>query len=277
MRRKLRVAGITSHDLEARLIVSFATGKTREEYFAASRFYVTDASIEQKINEMLMRRLSGEPVAYIVGEWEFYGLPMAVNEHVLIPRIDTELLAETAIGLLKKRGQPSRVLDLCAGSGCLGLAIAANVPNCRIVLADISEQALAICRINMLKNKLSRQMTAIEIDVTESAPALFGRFDFIVSNPPYIPTHDIEMLDASVKNFEPKEALDGGPDGLYYIRAITTNWTPLLKPGGKLAFECGIGQANAVREIMDDNGYKDISVYKDTGGIERVVVGMQKA
>jgi len=275
-RRRLRSSGVSMHDLEARLIVSHASGKTREEYVASSRFYVTDPEIERAVNDMVSRRMSGEPVAYIVGEWEFYGLPMAVNESVLIPRTDTELLAEVSINLLKRRGWQTRVLDLCAGSGCVGLAIAANVPNCRVVLADISGEALAVCRANMLKNKLNRQVTAIEVDATEPAPSLLGSFDVIVSNPPYIPTRDIEKLDASVRDFEPTEALDGGPDGLYIIRAIANNWSSLLKPSGNLAIECGIGQADAVREIMDDCGYKDIKIHTDTGGIERVVVGTLK-
>jgi len=272
-RRKLRASGVSSHDLEARLIVSHATGKTREEYVASSRFYVTDPEITRAVDDMVERRLKGEPVAYLVGEWEFYGLPIVVKNSVLIPRVDTELLAEVSINLLKRRGWQTRVLDLCAGSGCVGLAIAANVPNCRVVLADISDEALSICRTNMLNNRLTRQMTAIEVDVTEPAPSLLGSFDIIVSNPPYIPTNDIPKLDPSVRDFEPLSALDGGPDGLYLIRAIVNNWSTLLKPGGMLALECGIGQANAVREIMDDVGYKDITTHTDTGGIERVVVG----
>ena len=275
-RRSLRATGVSSHDLEARLIVSLASGKTREEYVAASRFYVTDPEIERDVNDMVSRRIKGEPVAYIVGEWEFYGLPMTVNESVLIPRVDTELLAEVSINLLKRRGWQTRVLDLCAGSGCVGLAIAANIPNCRVVLADISSEALAVCRANMLKNKLNRQVTAIDVDVTEPAPTLLGSFDVIVSNPPYIPTQDLQNLDPSVRDFEPIGALDGGPDGLYIIRAIVTNWSPLLKPSGNLAIECGIGQAEAVREIMDDFGYKDIKIHTDTGGIDRVVVGTLK-
>jgi len=275
-RRKLRSAGIPGSDLEARLIVAYASGKTREELLTTSRHYVTDPSIRSEIDEMINRRLRGEPLAYIVGEWEFYGLPIVVNESVMIPRIDTEVLAEAAIKLLRKRGWQTRVLDLCAGSGCLGLAIAANVPNCRIVLADNSEQALSVCRINMLRTNLSRQVTAIEVDVMESPPALLGAFDAIVCNPPYIPTRDLEKLDVSVRGYEPTAALDGGPDGLYLIRAIATNWPALLKPGGHIALECGAGQAEAVRGILDDSGLTDIRTYEDTLGIERVVVGTLK-
>jgi release factor glutamine methyltransferase len=194
----------------------------------------------------------------------------------MIPRVDTELLAEVAIKLTKRRGWQTRLLDMCAGSGCVGLAIAANVPGCRVVLADISEQALAVCRANMLRNSLSRHVTAIEVDVMETPPALLGAFDVIVSNPPYIPTRDVQNLDHSVREYEPMLALDGGPDGLYYIRAIATNWTALLKPSGNIALECSVGQADAVRGILEDNGYKDVTTHLDTLGIERVVVGTLK-
>ena len=275
-RRKLRAAGIAAHDLEARLIVAHAAGKSKEELISSSRMFVTDPAIKRAVDAMLARRLSGEPVAYIVGEWEFYGLPMTVDESVIVPRVDTEVLAEVVIKLMKRRGWRTRVIDLCAGSGSVGLAIAANVPNCRIVLSDVSERALAVCRVNMLRNNLSRHVTAIEVDVMEAPPSLLGAFDAIVSNPPYIPTRDLETLDASVRDFEPLQALDGGPDGLYFIRAIASNWAALLKPAGNIVLECGAGQAGEVREIFEDSGFKDIKTYPDTLGIERVVVGTLK-
>jgi len=276
-RRKLRAAGIAAHDLEARLIVAHAAGKTREDLLKSSRLYITDQSVIQIVEEMIERRLKGEPVAYIVGEWEFYGIPMIVNESVLIPRIDTEVLAGEAIRMLKRRMGQARLLDLCAGSGCIGLAIAANVPSSRIGLADNSEPALSICRANMLRNKLSRNVTAIEADVLETPPALLGMFDAIVCNPPYIPTGDLMNLEPSVSEHEPLTALDGGPDGLYFFRAVAENWTSLLKQGGFIAFECGAGQADAVAEILQDNGFRDIKRHTDTLGVERVVVGIQKS
>jgi len=275
-RRKLRAAGVTASDLEARLIVAYASDKSREELLASSRLYVTDRKVQASVDEMVRRRLGGEPVAYIVGEWEFYGLPFTVNESVLIPRADTELLAEVAINLMKRRGWQTRLLDLCAGSGCVGLAVAAHMPNCRIVLADISEPALAVCRVNMLRNNLSRQVTAIEVDVMDAPPSLLGAFDAIACNPPYIPTRELDGLDASVREHEPLMALDGGPDGLYLIRAIATNWSALLKPSGYLALECGAGQSEAVREILTDSGFQDIKTHNDTLGIERVLVGTLK-
>jgi len=225
---------------------------------------------------MIERRIGGEPVAYIVGEWEFYGLPIIVNESVLIPRVDTEVLADVAITLMKRRGWQTRIIDLCTGSGCVGLAIAANVPTCKVVLADVSEHALAVCRANILRNTLTRQVTAIEVDVIELPPALLGVFDAVVCNPPYIPTRDLIDLDPSVRDHEPILSLDGGPDGLYVIRAIATNWPAMLKPAGNLVLECGVGQADAVCEIMEDSGFKEIKTHLDTLGIKRVVVGTLK-
>ena len=274
-RRALRTAGITAFDLEARLIIMSATGKTREELLDASKLYITDKEILDVVKDMTRRRLNGEPVAYIVGEWEFYGLPIKVNENILIPRVDTELLAGEAIRLLRARGGVSRVLDLCAGSGCIGLAIASNLPGCRIVLVDNSDHSHAVCRINMINNRLSRNVAVIQADVLEPPPAIMSEYDMIVSNPPYIPTRDIESLDVSVREYEPIHALDGGPDGLYFFRAIVTNWTSILKQGGILAFECGQGQAQAVRMIINDAGFTDIKVLKDTQGIERVVTGIK--
>ena len=271
-RRRLRAAGIES-DLETRLIVAHAAGKTREEFLASSRLYVTDRKIPRIVDELVERRLAGEPAAYLLGEWEFYGLPLIVNKAVMIPRVDTELLAQEAIKMMKKLGRQSRLLDLCAGSGCIGLAVAAHAPACRIVLVDNSEQALAVCRANMLKNRLSRNVTAVEADVLESPPDIMGSFDAIVCNPPYIPTRELDALDESVRGHEPMSAFDGGPDGLYYFRAVASNWTALLKPGGRMAFECGAGQAPAVQEILKDSGFRGINVYIDTLGIERVIVG----
>ena len=273
-RRRLRAAGITAHDLEARLIVACAAGKTSEELIRSSRLFVPAGTIMRSVNAMVERRLAGEPVAYIVGEWEFYGIPIIVNETVLIPRIDTELLAAEAIRLTRQHGGKLRLLDLCSGSGCIGLAVASHVPGCRIVLADNSEKALAMCRANMLRNNISRNVTAIEVDVLETPPALLGTFDGIVCNPPYIPTGELINLDPSVRDYEPVYALDGGPDGLYYYRAIATNWVSLLKPGGFLILECGAGQAQEVRDILAEGGLKNIKTFIDTLGIERVIAAI---
>ena len=274
VRKKLKNAGIDASELEARLIVSHCANKPREELLAMGKIFATDPVIKQKIEESLERRLSGEPLAYVLGEWEFYGLPLLVNENVMIPRVDTEVLARETINLLKRKVWQTRLMDLCTGSGCIGLAVSANVPSCRIVMIDSSEKALAVCRQNMIKTNLSRHITAMDVDILIKPPAILGEYDVIVSNPPYIPTEDIDTLDRSVKDYEPREALDGGEDGLDYYHAIAENWSKLLKKGGHMAFECGIGQAAAVRYILKQNGFSDIKTYKDTLGIERVITGM---
>jgi len=274
VRKNLKSAGIENSEFEAKMIVSHCAGKSRGELLAMGKIYATDPKIRKEIEDSLERRVSGEPLAYILGEWEFYGIPVTVNEHVMIPRIDTEVLARETINILNRKVWQTRLLDLCAGSGCIGLAVAANVPNCRIVMIDSSEKALSVCRTNMLKNNLSRNITAMDADILIKPPAILGEFDVIVSNPPYIPTEDIEKLDESVRSYEPRMALDGGEDGLDYYRAIAENWRRLLKPGGNMIFECGIDQSAAVRYIMKQNGFGSIKTFKDTLGIERVVVGM---
>ena len=272
-RRRLRAAGIAAHDLEARLIVAHAAGKTREDLLNLSGFFVPDKAIGEAVEESISRRLLGEPVAYIVGEWEFFGLPLTINESVLIPRIDTEVLAEEAIRLMKKAGGKTRLLDMCAGSGAVGLAVAANVPDCRVVLADESERALALCRVNMLRNSLTRNTVAIAANALELPPSLLDGFDAIVCNPPYIPSSEIAGLDHSVRDFEPLSALDGGIDGLVFFRSIAKNWAATIKHGGHLAFECGKDQAKSVSGILKECGFKKITIHRDTLGIERVVVG----
>lgn len=273
VRKKLREQGIEASDLESRLIAVSASGKTKEQFMRDRHLYVPDDTFENAALAMLRRRISGEPIAYILGEWEFYGLPIAVNRNVLIPRVDTEVLVDAVRDMFKENLEGTRVLDMCAGSGCIGLAIASNLPFCRVLLADKSQEALKICRANTMKNNLTRSVTSIELDAMEAPPMLLGLFDIIVCNPPYIPTGDLESLDDSVKEFEPVLALDGGPDGLAFYRSITSNWKSVLKENGAMAFECGIGQAEQVREIMSQNGFKDIKTYKDSLNIDRVIIG----
>lgn len=274
-RKALKALGFEAYDMEARLIVSAASGKSKEKYLQESNLYVADDKFEDKVQELIQRRVSGEPIAYVVGEWEFYGLPIQINPDVLIPRVDTEVLVDKAIDFLKTRQDGIRVLDLCSGSGCVGLAIAANAPFCRVVLVDNSEGAQHLARLNILNNKLTRGVTTVTADAKQSPPMLLGRFDAIVCNPPYIPTKDIAKLDASVKDYEPIHALDGGGDGLDFYRVITERWDVVLKDGGAVLFECGIGQAESVKRIMEQNGFTDIEIFKDTMGIDRVVKGIR--
>jgi release factor glutamine methyltransferase len=276
VRKRLREVSIEAFDIESRLIAVAASGKTKEQFMRDRHLYVPDDSFENTALSMLQRRVKGEPMAYILGEWEFYGLPVNVNRHVLIPRVDTEVLVDAVRDLYKDNLDGTRVLDMCAGSGCVGLALAANLPFCRVLLADKSQEALKICRANTIKNNLTRSVSSIELDALEAPPMLLGLFDIIVCNPPYIPTDDLLELDLSVSAYEPVMALDGGTDGLSFYRSITAEWKSVLKEQGYMAFECGQGQADEVRSIMEQNGFADIKTYKDSLNIERVIIGTVK-
>jgi release factor glutamine methyltransferase len=276
VRKRLREEGIEAFDLESRLIAVAASGKTKEQFMRDRHLYVPDDSFENTALGMLRRRISGEPMAYILGEWEFYGLPVTVNRHVLIPRVDTEVLVDAVRELFKEHFSGLRVLDMCAGTGCVGLAIAANLPFCRVLLADKSQEALKICRANTIRNNLTRSVSSMELDALEAPPMLLGLFDIIVCNPPYIPTGALGGLDVSVRDFEPASALDGGPDGLLFYRSITAEWKSVLKEKGIMAFECGQGQADDIRIIMESNGFTDIKTFKDTLNIDRVIIGTVK-
>ena len=271
IRQELRQAGIEAATLEARELVCYAAGKTRQELTRDARLYVPQ-TVEQQVRALVDRHLAGEPVAYLIGEWEFYGLPLDISEHVLIPRPDTEVLAEKAIEFVRTLDE-CRVLDLCAGSGCVGLAIASQAPKARVTLAELSEGALRICRQNIRRNGLSGQVVPLPMDVMAGPPAHMGEFDCIVSNPPYIPRADIEGLDVSVKDYEPLMALDGGEDGLDFYRTICRDWQDVMHPGTRLYFEVGIGQADDVLRIMRAQGFGDIQVVDDGAGIPRVVFG----
>ena len=272
IRRELKAAGIDNAQMEARELVCYGADKTREQFVRDMPLYVADV-VEDRIRSLVQRRLDGEPVAYIIGEWEFYGLPLDISRDVLIPRMDTELLAERAIMLAREAGEGARVLDLCAGSGCVGLAVAANVPQSRVVLGDVSEGALRVCKQNVRRCGLNAQVVCMLADAMQAPSSTFWDFDVIACNPPYIPTADIAGLDCSVKDYEPHLALDGGKDGLDFYRAIAERWGNALRLGGTLVFEVGIGQVGDVEMILAKNGFTDIKTYQDTAGIWRVVEG----
>ena len=271
IRQELHRAGIQAATLEARELVCFAAGKTREQFVRDGRLYVPQ-DVEEQARALMRRHLAGEPLAYLIGEWEFYGLPLDISEQVLIPRSDTEVLAGEAIRWLQTQ-QDARVLDLCAGSGFVGLAVASQVHACRVVLGEKSEAALRICRQNIRRSGLLGRVTPMPADALEPPTRQLGEFDCIVCNPPYIPTQDIETLDVSVRDYEPHMALDGGEDGLEFYRAISENWREALHPGARLYFEVGIGQADSVLRIMRRQGFGELEIVPDTAGIPRVVYG----
>jgi release factor glutamine methyltransferase len=271
IRRELRCAGVEEATLEARELVCFGTDKTRDELTRDGGLYASP-EIERRVRNLVDRHLAGEPVAYLIGEWEFYGLPLDISSDVLIPRPDTEVLVEQALEYLKPLGE-CRVLDLCAGSGCIGLAVASQVPQSRVVLGEYFEGPLRICRQNIRRNGLSGRVVPMQVDALGEPERALGEFNCIISNLPYLPQADIETLDVSVKDYEPLTALDGGEDGLDFYRNIAEKWKNILVPGGKMFFEVGIGQADSVLRIMRAQGFGDIQIVRDLAGIPRVVFG----
>ena len=271
-RNALRDHGIEGYSLEARLLVATAAGKTTQELLRDLSLYTTP-EMADKVAALTERRISGEPVAYITGAWEFYGLPMYITSDVLIPRMDTELLVDAAKELLNGRKMDARVLDLCCGSGCIACAIGHEMPAARIVAVDLSAKALEVARRNVAVNRLSSRVICMQADATASPPMSMGQFDMIVSNPPYVRSADMKKLDRSVRDFEPSWALDGGKDGLKFYKSIVKYWKALIRPGGYLLFEVGEGQAESVKEMLLTGGFRSVSSKFDTLGVERVVIG----
>ena len=271
-RNALREHGIEGYSLEARLLVATAAGKTAQELLRDLSLYTTP-EMAAKVADLTERRIAGEPVAYITGAWEFYGLPMVITTDVLIPRMDTELLVDAAKELLNGHKMDARVLDLCCGSGCIACAIAKELPATKLVAVDISASALQVCRENVTMNRLNSRVLCLQADALASPPMGMGQFDVIVSNPPYIASGEIMGLDPSVRDHEPIWALDGGEDGLKFYKGIIKYWRSVLKPGGLIFFEVGEGQAESVKEMMLTGGFRAVSSKFDTIGVERVVIG----
>ena len=271
-RNALREQGIEGYTLEARLLVATASGKTTQELLRDLSLYTT-AEIADKVAALTERRIAGEPVAYITGAWEFYGLPMHITTDVLIPRMDTELLVDAAKELLNGRKMDARILDLCCGSGCISCALGHELPAARVVAVDLSAKALEVARKNIAANRLSSRVICLQADATASPPMSMGQFDMIVSNPPYVRSADMKKLDPSVRDYEPSWALDGGKDGLKFYKSIIKYWKSVLRPGGYLLFEVGEGQAESVKEMLLTGGFRSVSSKFDTLGVERVIIG----
>ena len=274
-RKQLKDAGIEAYSLEARLIVSQAAGKTVEKLMRDLNLYASD-EFAQKVKSMVERRIDGEPVAYITGTWEFYGVPLYITRDALIPRTDTEVLVKAAITLFEGRNGTPRILDLCAGSGCVGVAMGVRMPGARIVMVDNSQKALSLCRRNIHLNELDVRVMCVEADVTEKPPMLLGSFDLITCNAPYIPSGELKDLDSSVKDYEPVAALDGGEDGLDIIRPVIRLWKSVLRDNGAIMLEIGEGQAPAVSALLEQAGFVSIRALQDTGGTDRVMVARLK-
>ncbi len=254
----------------ARNLVCHYTGRTAEQFLTQQNIYANEEACEG-VDNGVKRLLNGEPLAYVLGQWEFYGVQLYVDQNVLIPRDDTCPVTELAIQFASRLEAP-RVLDLCTGSGCIGLAVAKNVPQARVVLADISKEAMAVAKRNVIGNRLSSKVACVSADALSDPPGILGEFDLIVSNPPYITSEEMTQLPDSVKKFEPHLALHGGDDGLKFYRAIAKKYQKILKPGGGLCFEFGMGQGDDVCRILENNMYTILDRTSDYNNIERAVL-----
>lgn len=227
----------------------------------------------EKAEALLKRRLDGEPLQYILGEWEFYGFPFKVREGVLIPRQDTETLVEVAEEYLNAKKSDSLAADLCAGSGCIGIALA-RLCGCRVKSYELSETAFSVLEENIALNSVGALVEPVRADVlSENTASSAPLFDLILSNPPYLTEKDMSVLQREV-TFEPKMALFGGSDGLDFYRGIMKQWTSRLKKGGMIAVEIGIGQEKDVSDIFAENGIT-ADCKKDACGVYRVVYGIK--
>lgn len=255
----------------ARLLLCHVTGMTQEQVISGRDLYQTEA-VCQAMEAATQRLLSGEPLPYVLGKWEFYGLELIVTPDVLIPRDDTCAVAALAIQQSLFLDSKPRILDLCTGSGCIGLAVASRVKDAKVTLADLSQEALAVAKQNIVLHHLTGRVSCVRVDAMEQPPAFLGKFDLIVSNPPYITDREMLELPHSVADFEPHMALHGGEDGLAFYRAIAANYGKALKPGGYLCFEFGMGQGDDVCAILEANGYTVMERAKDYNHRERAVL-----
>lgn len=258
----------------ARELLAFASEKSVSAVLADGNLYASE-QIEERLNAYVNRMCANEPLAYILGQWDFYGLTFEVTPDVLIPRDDTMAVTDLAVEALRTEDAP-RVLDLCCGSGCIGLALAHQFPEAHVTLADISRPALAVAKRNIKRLKLVKRVTAIGLDARKKAPSFVGKLNLLVCNPPYVTSEEMQTLEPSVREYEPHLALDGGADGLDFYRAVTENFTYLIQPGGYVCFEFGLGQEKAVCELLQAHGYTELTLQKDFRGVIRAVRGKKK-
>ena len=255
----------------ARNLLCHFTGKSMEKILM-DMDQTASEELVLAMEDATRRILNEEPLAYVLGEWEFYGLKLHVNPNVLIPRDDTCAVVQLAINQALFLPDGPRVLDLCTGSGCIGLAIASRVKDAKVTLADISKEAMAVAKRNVMDHKMAGRVSVVRADALEAPSAFLGKFDMIVSNPPYITGEEMKELDRSVTDFEPHLALFGGEDSLDFYRAIAKNYAAALKPGGYLAFEYGDTQADDVCRILEENGYTVLERARDFNDRERAVL-----
>jgi release factor glutamine methyltransferase len=268
LRGELAAAKIEEPDLEARMLLAFAAGIDQTRIIGYPEDEM-DADIVQRVEALIARRQQGEPIAYIIGSREFWSLDFKVTPDTLIPRPDSETLIEAVLEAVPNKTAELKLLDLGTGSGCLLLALLSELPNASGTGIDINPKACAIAAENAENLNLTARATFIQSDWMVG---IEGKFDIIVSNPPYIVESDIPTLEADVSLFEPHLALSGGPDGLDAYRLIADQAAAHLSPQGLLAVEIGMGQVTDIKELFEQNGFKIKNIHKDFSHIERCIL-----
>lgn len=263
---RLTAAGCEDAGFDARCLLEDFGGLPRGH---AADDTPLDEAQTTLLDNALAQREVGRPLQYILGEWEFLALTLKVGEGVLIPRPDTELLCEVAADCLRGKTAP-RVLDLCAGSGCVGLGVASLHADAQVTAVELSDAALGYLEKNVARYP-QYAITVRQADVLTDFAAFDGPYDAILSNPPYIPTADIPTLQREVQH-EPSMALDGAEDGLLFYRTIAEHWCGKLSPDGFVAVEVGIGQAEDVAALFAAQGLENTAIYTDLAGVPRVVL-----
>ena len=261
--KMLAQAGIDEAELDARYILEYITGLNSAQYFIHSEDIIEKNKAEEFFR-LIERRSKRIPLSYVIGTRDFFGLTFKVDENVLIPEQETELLVEEVI----KHSEGKSVLDMCTGSGCIAISIALFGKPSKVAASDISEKALEVARENA-KSLKAGEISFIQGDMFENVT---DKFDIIVSNPPYIETGEIDELMPEVRDYIPRLALDGDIDGLKFYRIISKEAVKKLNKNGRIFYEIGYNQSRAVASILLENGFTDVKIMKDYSGLDRLVM-----
>lgn len=269
-KQRLKKVGIEDYVFEAKEIIKAVTGLNASQILTLYNKRLSEYE-ENNLTAVIHQREIRYPLQYIFGRWDFYGRSFFVGPGVLVPRADTETLVDEALDYLKGINNP-KILDLCAGSGCIGITLAKEIPESEVYLVEKYDEALNYLNKNIRLNNCENAF-AVKGDIFEGA-LNDKEYDLIVSNPPYIPKKEMEIISPETR-FEPETALLAEDDGLQFYKAIVKRYTPCLKKGGMLAFEFGIDQAGKIEKILKTEGFTDIKIKKDLNGKQRVITGIR--
>ena len=267
---------VPNAEYDAFALFEYVTGYDKSQYIMRANEEMPDDK-QRQFEELIAKRAKRIPLQHLTGNQNFFGYDFIVSSDVLVPRQDTEVLVSEVLSISSDYTYPIRILDLCTGSGCIGVTLYLELNKaygkCDITATDISDKALDIARKNaekLIGN--SNDFHIIKSDLFDALDSS-NKYDIIVSNPPYIPTSDIERLDTEVREHDPRMALDGGDDGLDFYKRIVDSATHFLEDGGQLVMEMGYNQGDDISAVMTDNGYSDIRIIKDLAGLDRVIGG----